>query len=58
MLRVWPLETATPPLVAPAGTCRRRGCKLSRCRAETETCWACPEGHRVCLLARGGSELP
>jgi len=29
-LRAWPVETATPLLVAPAGTCTPCGCKLSQ----------------------------
>ena len=42
MLRAWPVETATPLLVAPAGSCSRCGCRLSRYRSFGETaCWAC-----------------
>ena len=42
MLRAWPVETATPLLVAPAGVCSRCGCRLSRYRSFGETaCWAC-----------------
>lgn len=42
MLRAWPLETATPPLAAPAGVCSRCGARLSRYRGAGETaCWAC-----------------
>ncbi len=37
MLRAWPLETATPLLVAPPGTCERCGCHLSRYRSLLES---------------------
>jgi hypothetical protein len=37
MLRAWPLETATPLLVAPPGTCERCGCHLSRYRSLPES---------------------
>jgi DNA-binding transcriptional ArsR family regulator len=42
MLRAWPLENATPLLVAPAGSCTGCECRLSRYRSFGETaCWAC-----------------
>jgi DNA-binding transcriptional ArsR family regulator len=44
VIRAWPVETAAPLLVAPAGTCDRCGCNLSRYRSPGETrCWACQQ---------------
>jgi CRP-like cAMP-binding protein len=37
MMRAWPLESATPLLVAPPSTCERCGCHLSRYRSLLES---------------------
>jgi hypothetical protein len=52
MLRAWPLETATPLLVAPAGICERCGCHLSRYRPFGETrCAPCQQAEPAAMPA-------